>query len=262
MQIHTQQTAEGKIVVLDLVIGFVEVAVRLLNDGHCVLGHRIGRVGGHPEHGDAVLSGGLQIHIVEAGAPQQDQPDIHPVQLLNHRAGGVVVDENAHGIAAVCQNGGFRSQVGGDIGQLGIVSTLALIPGQFREEDPVVILGAEKGDPEQLGLPVLLEFPGEDALQSGGTGFLVCAVHSDGEGIAFAESQTQQLQHIAAIGGAAVAGGGDKTFESDAGLRQQSAGAGVGPQFIGDKIVDNLHVFPFCGAFPPEACSLSFLFII
>ena len=76
---------------------------------HRVLRHRIGGVRRNAE--DMQLSeAGFGIHIVEARAPQRDDPNAKPVQLVRDLRVYRIVDEHAHPVKALCQLHGVLAE--------------------------------------------------------------------------------------------------------------------------------------------------------
>ena len=206
-----------------------------------MLGHGVGRIGRHAGHLDAALLRRLQIHVVEPGAAQQDQPHAAFLQRLHRLPGQLVVHEHAHRVVALRQIGRLRGQAAAEILDVAVVGALAPVLGQLAEEQAVVVVGAEEGDVQQAGpvpIPQLfLEHPA-DLVQRRP---LVAALGGDFQLRALNGAQVQQLQHVGAAGGPAVILHGDLGGEVHAGLGQERRRTGVQPQRAGDFVGDGGH---------------------
>ena len=109
VQVKARQPGQAEIEVARADIRLVCVPVDGQQQRHRVLRHRIGRVRRNAE--DMQLSeAGFGIHIVEARAPQCDDPNAQIIKfvynLLIHR----VVDEHAHTVKALCQLDGVLAE--------------------------------------------------------------------------------------------------------------------------------------------------------
>ncbi len=80
LEVEAEQPAEGEIPLAHAVVGTVDAPVQRQDHGDPVLGHRIGRIGRHARHRDAKAPGGGEIHIVEPGRSQRNQPNAEPGQ--------------------------------------------------------------------------------------------------------------------------------------------------------------------------------------
>ena len=90
-------------------IRFVRVPVDGQQQRHRVLRHRIGRVRRNAE--DMQLSeAGFGIHIVEARAPQCDDPNAQIIKLARDLRVYRVVDEHAYAVKALCQLHGVLAE--------------------------------------------------------------------------------------------------------------------------------------------------------
>ena len=77
---------------------------------HGVLGYGVRGVGGHPEDPELSLAG-LDVHIVKAGAAQNDGFHAQLVELVHYHGVYGVVDEDADRVKAGSQSHGVPVQV-------------------------------------------------------------------------------------------------------------------------------------------------------
>ena len=99
VQVEAREAGQAEIEVARADIGLVRVPVHGQQQRHRVLRHRVGRVGRDTEDAEPAAAC-ARIHIVEARAPQRDDPDAEPVQLVRDLRVHRVVDEHAHAVKA------------------------------------------------------------------------------------------------------------------------------------------------------------------
>ena len=241
MQVDTQQSVQGEVVVFDLLIGFVDTAVGCLDDGHGVLRDRVRGISGNAQYSDAVFLGGLEVNIVEAGAAQEDQADTAVVQDFNDFTGSFVINEDADRVKALGKLGRLNGQTAVEIFNFSIIGTFTFFPGQFAEENTVVIFGTKESDFQNRDSLVL----GGDVLKNihdfGRAGLFVSTFNSDFKGLSFRGVEGHDLQDIVAGSFISVAFKGCYTFELYTGLRQQSGGTRMDSKGIGDEIAELFH---------------------
>ncbi len=104
VHVEAQQAVQGEVAVARAPRGAVDFAVEREHQRHGVLRHGVGRVGGHANHRDAALGGGLQVDVVVARAAQGQQLDA----VCGHQADdfgvGRVVHEDADHVHALRQD--------------------------------------------------------------------------------------------------------------------------------------------------------------
>ena len=109
VQVKARQPGQAEIEVARADIRLVCVPVDGQQQRHRVLRHRVGRVRRNTEHMELSKTS-FGIHIVEARAPQCDDPNAQIIKfvydLLIHR----VVDEHAHTVKALCQLHGVLAE--------------------------------------------------------------------------------------------------------------------------------------------------------
>lgn len=98
------------------------------------------RIGRHPHHPDPP-GGGLEVDVVEAGAPQRYQPHAALHEPVNHRGVALGVDEDAYGIHAAGQADGADGQA-----LLEVVELEPVVFVECVERLAVVALGVEDRD--------------------------------------------------------------------------------------------------------------------
>ena len=72
-QVEPNEPVQREVAVTHPVVGAVNPSVQRQNQRDGVLGHRIGRIRGHPHDDDAETPGGVEIDIVEARAAEEAQ---------------------------------------------------------------------------------------------------------------------------------------------------------------------------------------------
>ena len=243
MQVGAQQAVQGEVVVLHLVVSLGDAAVSGLQDGHGVLGDCVRGIGRYTQDGDAALLGGVQIHVVEASAAEQDQTDAVLLHLLHHRTGRLVVDEHTHGVKAPAQMDGLSGQTAVKIGDLTVVSAFALVFGQFFKEDLVIGLGAVEGDLQNIQVVVCGDDMGENLLQSCIIMFFFfrSAFQLDVQDIALLGTQCDDGKHICAGCGHSVAFDGDGTFQAGTFRCQDRSRACMKPQGCFASVLKRFH---------------------
>ena len=227
MQIRAKQSAERKVIVLYFIVSLMQTAVSLLQDCHGMLGNRIGRISRYAEHRNAVFLCRVQIHIVEAGAAQENQADSVLMKLLHHRPGYIVVYKHAHSVVTFRQTCRLRSQIGAEILDFRIVGSLSFIFHQLAEKDSVVILRAEKGNFQDIGCSSFVETLVQHLLNCLSCLGLILAFNLNGQNISFARMQRQQFQNILRGSLLLICAHGDSALEIRAALCQQGAGTGM-----------------------------------
>ena len=109
MQVEARQPGQAEVEVARADIRLVCVPVDGQQQRHRVLRHRIGGVRRNAE--DMQLSeAGFGIHIVEARAPQCDDPNAQIIKLVYDLLIHRVVDEHAHTVKALCQLDGVLAE--------------------------------------------------------------------------------------------------------------------------------------------------------
>ena len=232
VEVDAQQSAQGEIVVLDLDIGLVDAAVCSLDDGHGMLRDRIGGIGRNTQDLDAVFLCGFRIDIVETGAAQQDQADAAFSENLDDFAGSFIVDENADSVEAFCKMGGLDGQSAAEISDVYIVSSFALVLGEFTEEEAVIIFCAVEGDAENIGGSVLGSDFTENTLDDLNGLVLVRTFRGDIENGTFFCLEGKNLQDILAGSRFPLILKGHVALDSGAGLCQQCRGTGMDAERI------------------------------
>ena len=106
-----------------------------------VLGDGVRRIGRHANDGQAEAPGGRDIHVVESGAPQRDQPRATRGQRLHHGSRELVVDEHADGGKACGQGDRLFREA-----RLEEMQVMLLLPARLPEEELVVRFRAEHRD--------------------------------------------------------------------------------------------------------------------
>ena len=66
--VEADQAIEGEVGIPRPLIGLMDAAVQRHHQADGVLGHRFGGVGGHADHADPEILGGLQVDVVVTGA--------------------------------------------------------------------------------------------------------------------------------------------------------------------------------------------------
>ena len=80
VKVKAHESAQTEIILTHLVVCLVQSAVCRESQCHRMLRHRLRRIAGNAHDAYAVLSGGIQIDIVKARTPHQDQSDPLVVQ--------------------------------------------------------------------------------------------------------------------------------------------------------------------------------------
>jgi len=111
VELHAHEAAELVVAVAHAVPRDVQPPVERRDDGHRVLRHGVGAVGRHAHDPDAHLRGRVQVHAVEARAPQQHQLDAPLPEDLQNLPAAVVVHEEAYSV-------GTAAKVRGTLGTL------------------------------------------------------------------------------------------------------------------------------------------------
>ena len=93
MEVKAGEALETEIKFPGADISLVGTAVYGQQQGHGVLCHRIGGIGGDTEHMD-LTEAGTGIHIVKASAAQGDDPNAHFIQLVNDSLVDNIVDKD------------------------------------------------------------------------------------------------------------------------------------------------------------------------
>ncbi len=227
MEVDAEQAGEVEIVVLDLVVGLVETAVGCLDGRHGMLSHRVWGVGRYAQHGDAVLSSGFLIDIVEAGAAQEDQADAAVMQLLDDIARSLVVDEDADRIVAIGEMCSLRGQTAAEVLDIDIIGALALVFGELAEVKTVIILRAEESYLQNRNLLVLRTHGIENFLDFFDSGIFIRSIYSDGQFRALRRMESQDFQHVVALSGLISRLQGDRRFQIRAGLSDKRSRASM-----------------------------------
>lgn len=97
VQRAAEEAVEGEVGLAHAVVGAVRVAVQRLHQGHGELGHGLGAVRGHVGDGEAEARRRLEVHVVVAGAAQEDGAHAQRVEGRQHVLAQRVVDEDADG---------------------------------------------------------------------------------------------------------------------------------------------------------------------
>ena len=109
MQVEACESGQAEIEVARSDIRLVRVPVDGQQQRHRVLRHRIGGVRRNTEHME-LSEAGFGIHIVEARAPQCDDPNAQIIKLVYDLRVYRVVDEHAHTVKALCQLHGVLAE--------------------------------------------------------------------------------------------------------------------------------------------------------
>ena len=109
MQIEARQPGQAEIEVARADIRLVRMPVDGQQQRHRVLRHRVGRVRRNTEHME-LSKAGFGIHIVEACAPQRNDPHAQIIKLVYDLRVYRVVDEHAHTVKALCQLDGVLAE--------------------------------------------------------------------------------------------------------------------------------------------------------
>ncbi|MNP18949.1 hypothetical protein D3C76_1114550 [compost metagenome] len=91
----------------------MQAPVERQDQRHRMFGHGVGRVGGHPHHGQAQAFGGGQVDMVVTGRAQGDQARAGRRQAFQYASAEVVVDESADHFMAGGQRCGVCGQACG-----------------------------------------------------------------------------------------------------------------------------------------------------
>ena len=109
VQVEAREAGQAEIEVARADIGLVRVPVHGQQQRHRVLRHRVGRVRRNTEHME-LSKAGFGIHIVEACAPQRNDPHAQIIKLVYDLRVYRVVDEHAYAVKALCQLDGVLAE--------------------------------------------------------------------------------------------------------------------------------------------------------
>ena len=110
VEVEPQQPLQGQVALANPGVGAVQPPGQGEDEADGVLGHRVGRVGGHTAHGDLQLCHGGQVHVVEPGRPQRHQACAAFDEDPEHTRVELVIHEGADGREPSAQRRRLRRQ--------------------------------------------------------------------------------------------------------------------------------------------------------
>ena len=111
MEVKARQPLQAEVEVSCADIGFVGPAVDGQQQRHGMLGNGIGGVGGNTVNGQPSLAG-FHVHIVEAGAAQNQYLYPQLAELIHNGSGDGVIYKYANGVIACGQGSGILVETG------------------------------------------------------------------------------------------------------------------------------------------------------
>ncbi|MNI62666.1 hypothetical protein D3C73_1179960 [compost metagenome] len=109
-QIETGQPVQGEITLACAVVRAVQAPVQRQDQRHRMFGHRVGRIGRHPNDHQPQAFGHGQVDVVVTGRAQGDQAGTAGRQLFEHGSAEVIVDEGADHLELLGQRHGVQAQ--------------------------------------------------------------------------------------------------------------------------------------------------------